>query len=148
MTDSQQLALHLTWAATTPAGANQALNIVNGDVFRWSWMWAEIARYFDLDPAPFPAAQSPLEVQMAGDASTWRAMAVKYDLTHPSLDALVSPWHTDADLGRPVEVVTDMSKSRTLGFTHYVETRSAFYRLFDSLKDARVIPGPIKKLVV
>jgi hypothetical protein len=30
----------------------------------------------------------------------------------PDLGRLASPWHTDADVGRPIEVVTDMSKSR------------------------------------
>src|SRR5688572_10298302 len=33
VTDARLLADHLVWAATTPAAANQALNIVNGDVF-------------------------------------------------------------------------------------------------------------------
>jgi hypothetical protein len=35
---------------------------------------------------------------------------------------LASAWHTDADLGRPIEVVTDMSKSRKLGFLAYQAT--------------------------
>ena len=39
MTSASQLARHLLWAAETPAAANQAFNVVNGDVFRWSWMW-------------------------------------------------------------------------------------------------------------
>ena len=38
MTDAGQLAEHLLWAATTPAARNEAFNVVNGDVFRWSWM--------------------------------------------------------------------------------------------------------------
>src|SRR5688572_731454 len=35
MTDARLLARHLEWAATTPAAANEAFNVVNGDVFRW-----------------------------------------------------------------------------------------------------------------
>ena len=31
------------WAATTPAAANEALNIVNGDVFRWRRLWPRLA---------------------------------------------------------------------------------------------------------
>ena len=42
---------------------------------------------------------------------------------------LASPWHTDADLGRPIEVVTDMSKSRRLGFPEYQPTDEAFFDL-------------------
>lgn len=40
MTDARLLASHLLWAATTPAARNEAFNVVNGDVFRWKWMWA------------------------------------------------------------------------------------------------------------
>src|ERR1700743_3663098 len=39
MTDARLLAKHLLWAAATPAGANEAFNVVNGDVFRWGGMW-------------------------------------------------------------------------------------------------------------
>ena len=64
MTDAGQLARHLVWAATTPAAANEAFNVVNGDVFRWSWMWGRIADWFGLAPAPFDGTILPLEKQM------------------------------------------------------------------------------------
>ena len=44
VTDARILAEHLHWAATTPSAANAPFNIVNGDVFRWSWMWGRIAK--------------------------------------------------------------------------------------------------------
>ena len=47
MTDARVLAEHLLWAATTPAAANQAFNVVDGDIFRWSWMWGRIAACSD-----------------------------------------------------------------------------------------------------
>ena len=52
MTDARQLARHLLWAATTPAAANEAFNIVDGDVFRWKWMWGRIAEWFCLSRPP------------------------------------------------------------------------------------------------
>jgi hypothetical protein len=61
-------------------------------------------------------------------------------LVEPHLDVLVSPWHTDADLGRPIEVVTDMSKSRKFGFLDYQATDDSFFELFDKLRSDRVIP--------
>lgn len=143
MTDARQLAAHVLWATETPAAANAALNIVNGDVFRWSWMWAEIAEYFCVATGTPPAEgvpPLPLESQMAGDAPAWRELAAEHGLVEPDLFRLASPWHTDADLGRPVEVVTDMGRSRALGFTGYVDSRAAFFRLFDALRAARVIP--------
>ena len=55
VTDARLLAKHLEWAATTPAARNQALHIVNGDVFRWSWMWERLAGWFGLEAVPFRA---------------------------------------------------------------------------------------------
>ena len=140
MTDARLLAKHLRWAATTPAAANEAFNVVNGDVFRWSWMWSRIAGWFGIAAARFDGTVRPLERQMAGDADLWRTIAGREGLVEPDLARLASPWHTDADLGRPIEVVTDMSKSRRLGFTAYQPTDDAFFDLFEALRADRLIP--------
>ena len=140
MTDARQLARHLLWAAETPAAHNQAFNVVNGDVFRWQWMWGRIAGWFGLEAAPFDGVVQPLEAQMAGDGAVWRRVAEREGLVEAELGQVASAWHTDADLGRPVEVVTDMSKSRRLGFTGYQATDEAFFGLFERLRASRVIP--------
>ncbi|MET0271092.1 MAG: SDR family oxidoreductase, partial [Sphingomonas sp.] len=108
MTDAGLLAEHLLWAATTPAARDEAFNVVNGDIFRWSWMWGRIAEWFGLTPAPFDGSIQPLEDQMRDAAAVWRGIAERNGLAEPDLARLASPWHTDADLGRPIEVVTDM----------------------------------------
>lgn len=140
MTDARQLAKQQLWAATTAAAANQAFNITNGDVFRWQWMWGKIADYFGLAPAEFPAAPAPLEEQMANDQAAWSQLTAQHGLKEADISRLISPWHTDADLGRPIEVVTDMSKSRMLGFTAYQASDQAFFEVFDQLREARLIP--------
>ena len=140
MTDARQLAAQLVWATTTPEAANQDFNIVNGDVFRWSWMWSRIADWFGIEAAPFDGTVVPLEEQMADDAVVWQRIAQREGLVEADLTRLASPWHTDADLGRPIEVVTDMSKSRRLGFTGYQPTDDAFFALFQRLRDGRLIP--------
>ncbi len=140
MTDAGQLARHLLWAAETEAAHDEAFNVVNGDVFRWQWMWGRIAEWFGVEAAPFDGTVRPLEQQMADDAGLWRAIATREGLTELALNRLASPWHTDADLGRPIEVVTDMSKSRRLGFTGYQPTDDAFFALFERLRADRLIP--------
>ncbi|APT56241.1 NAD-dependent dehydratase [Roseomonas gilardii] len=140
MTDARLLARHLLWAATTPAARDEAFNVVDGDIFRWSWMWGRIANWFGLEPAPFDGTPQPLERQMAGDDEAWRAIAARHGLAEADLRRLASPWHTDADLGRPIEVVTDMSKSRRLGFTAYQPTDEAFFDLFAQLRADCLIP--------
>lgn len=140
MTDATLLARHLLWASTTQAAANQDFNVANGDVFRWKWMWGRIAEWFGIEAAPFDGTVRPLEEQMASDAATWSEIARQYDLAEPDMNRLVSPWHTDADLGRPIEVITDMSKSRRLGFLDYQPTDDAFIALFEELRADRLIP--------
>ncbi len=140
MTDARVLAEHLLWASTEPAAANQAFNIVNGDVFRWKWMWPRIASWFGIEAEPFDGVVRPLEEQMAEDAGVWREIAERFKLAEPDIDRLCSPWHTDADLGRPIEVVADMSKSRRLGFNTYKATDDAFFDLFEELRRDRLIP--------
>ena len=140
MTDARLLARHLEWASTTPAGSNQAFNVVNGDVFRWSWMWSRIADWFGIEPVPFDGTVRPLEQQLTDATPIWTNIARKYNLSEPNLSVLASAWHTDADLGRPIEVVTDMSKSRKLGFLDYQPTDDSFFDLFATLRNQHIIP--------
>jgi nucleoside-diphosphate-sugar epimerase len=140
MTDARLLAKHLLWAAITSAARNQAFNVVNGDVFRWNWMWKRIAGWFGVDAAELEGEGMPLEKQLADAAPIWRQIAAKYELAEGDLNRLASAWHTDADLGRPIEVVTDMSKSRKLGFTGYQPTDESFFELFEKLRADRLIP--------
>jgi nucleoside-diphosphate-sugar epimerase len=140
MTDARLLARHLEWAATTPAARNQAFNVVNGDIFRWQWMWDRLAQWFGIRATPYPGETTPLERQLADAAPIWAEIAQQYSLVEPNLQVLASAWHTDADLGRPIEVVTDMSKSRKLGFREYQVTDDSFFDLFDTLRREHVIP--------
>lgn len=140
MTDAGQLAHHLLWATETEAAHNEDFNVVNGDIFRWQWMWSRIANWFGVEAAPFDGTMRPLEQQMAEDSHRWREIAMRHGLAEPDIARLASPWHTDADLGRPIEVVTDMSKSRRLGFTGYRPTDDAFFALFERLRADRLIP--------
>jgi hypothetical protein len=77
---------------------------------------------------------------MANDGPIWREIARRHGLVEPDLARLASAWHTDLDLGRPIEVMTDMSKSRKLGFAVYQRTDESFFDLFAQLRADRLIP--------
>ena len=140
VTDARLLARHLSWASTTPSARNEAFNVVNGDVFRWKHLWPKIARYFDVEPGTEPG--EPLERQMAGESTDaiWERLVKEHGLQPNKLRHLASPWHTDADLGRPFETVNDMSKSRRFGFLEYQDSERSFIDLFDQLRRERIIP--------
>ena len=140
VTDVRVLAAHLIWASTTEAAQNEAFNVVNGDFFRWKWLWNKLAESFGIEAIGFDGTIHPLEEQMSEYAAIWKKIASENGLQESDLNQLASPWHTDLDLGRPIEVMTDMSKSRKLGFTVYQSTEDSFNDLFEKLRADRLIP--------
>jgi nucleoside-diphosphate-sugar epimerase len=140
VTDARVLAEHLIWASTTEAARNEAFNVVNGDVFRWSWLWKQLASWFGVEAVGYDGTIYPLEAEIANDGALWHQIAEKYTLKEADLNRLASAWHTDLDLGRPIEVMTDMSKSRKLGFTVFQKTDESFFDLFKKLRSEQLIP--------
>jgi nucleoside-diphosphate-sugar epimerase len=140
VTDARLLAQQLIWSATTPAGANQALNTVNGDVFRWRQMWELLAADLGAQTGPYPGHGRSLEEEMRGRGEEWDAIVARHGLAPHPMDRLASWWHTDSDLGREVETFADMTKSRTLGFLGFRDTRRTFLDLFQKLREERIIP--------
>jgi hypothetical protein len=140
VTDARVLAKHLVWAAETEAAQNVAFNVVNGDVFRWNWLWPRLAKWFGVQAAGWDGTIHPLDEEMAHDGPVWREIAARHSLAVPDLDKLASAWHTDLDLGRPLEVMTDMKNSRERGFAVFQSTEQSFLDLFTQLRADRLIP--------
>jgi nucleoside-diphosphate-sugar epimerase len=140
VTDARVLAEQLIWASTTDAARNEAFNITNGDYFRWSWLWNQLAQWFGIEAVGYDGSIHPLEEEIKNDGTVWQEIAKRYNLKEPDLNRLASAWHTDLDLGRPIEVMTDMSKSRKLGFLVFQKTDESFYDLFAQLRAENLIP--------
>ena len=138
MTDADLLARATVWAATDPACANQAFNINNGDLFRWSELWPAIAEWFGLDTAP-PLPMSLDEV-MSDKAPLWDAMVERHALAPTPYEA-VSSWRFGDFVFRwDYDVIADGSKARRFGFHQFVDTRAMFIGIFEDLRARRVIP--------
>jgi nucleoside-diphosphate-sugar epimerase len=140
VTDAGLLADHLVWAATAPAAADQALNIVNGDVFRWRRLWPRLADALGVEAVGYDGEPAPLERQMADAGEIWPEIVRRHGLRDFPVETLASWWHTDADLGRTIETFTDMGKSRRLGFLGVRDTESSFTDLFARLRAERIVP--------
>jgi nucleoside-diphosphate-sugar epimerase len=137
MTDAGMLAAATVWAATDPAGANQAFNIANGDLFRWSELWPRIATMFDMDSAP-PLPMS-LTDTMADKGPLWKDMSERYGLTAGYHQ--VSSWaFGNFVFGWDYDMFADTSKARRFGFHQFVDTTAMFERAFAGLRAAHVIP--------
>jgi len=140
MTDAQLLARHLEWEATDPKAANLTFNVVNGDIFRWRQMWPRIAGYFGVPVAPYPGYAEPLAIRFENIGSVWSDIVRKHNLRSEPVEKVAPWWHVDIDLLRTLECVTDMGRSRKLGFLVYQNTWDAFVGLFDRLRAEKIIP--------
>ena len=141
VTDAGVLADQMVWAATTPDVADTALNTANGDVFRWRWLWPRLADALDVRPEGYADAPRPLEEQMRDAAGTWREIAEREGLVEDRIERVASWWHTDGDLGRDIECLTDQTRSREAGWTGYRSTLASFLDLFALLERERVVPA-------
>ena len=140
VTDARILAKQLVWASTAEEAKNTAFNITNGDIFRWKWLWYRLADYFGVEAVGFEKEIIPLDKEMENDQEIWSKIVQKYDLKEENIERLSSAWHTDLDLGRPLEVMTDMTNSRKSGFSEFQNTEESFYDLFEKLKEEKLIP--------
>jgi nucleoside-diphosphate-sugar epimerase len=138
MTDADLLAKATVWAATNESTRDGAYNITNGDVFRWSSMWPKIAAFFNLEVAP-PLHMSLTEV-MADKEALWNQMVQRHGLTETSYSDVSSWTFGDFVFAWDYDVIADTSKSRRAGFHEYVETEEMFLRIFQDLRDHKLIP--------
>ena len=140
VTDAKVLADQIIWAATNTEAHNEAFNVTNGDVFRWKWLWPKIAEWFGIEFEGYNGTIKALETELNTKEAIWKTIAKKHQLIEEDLNQLASAWHTDLDLGRPLEVMTDMSRSRKRGFTTYKDTKDSFFELFEQLRNDKIIP--------
>ncbi|MBY4209165.1 SDR family oxidoreductase [Rhodococcus fascians] len=138
MTDASLLAEATVWAATTPACANQAFNITNGDMFRWNDMWLRIANIFGLDTAtPLPMSLADV---MADKEPLWNSIVAEHELK-PTPYRDVSSWaFGDFVFSWDYDVISDGSKARRMGFHRFVDTEAMFAGIVTDLRRQRIIP--------
>jgi hypothetical protein len=136
-TDAGLLAEATLWAAASPAAQNQAFNVNNGDIWRWSELWPRIARWFELDSAP-PVSLS--FHQLFNDyRGVWRELAEER-LVEADILQLSDGHFADFVFGWNYDMFGDGSKLRRAGFTQMQATDEMFFSLFAQLRAARIIP--------
>ncbi|MBO6784691.1 MAG: SDR family oxidoreductase [Alphaproteobacteria bacterium] len=136
--DADLLARAMAWTATTPAAADNAFNITNGDLFRWAHVWPTIADFFEMEVAdPQPIRISEV---MAGKSPTWDAMVAGHGLAPYRLDEIVNWAYLDMALGKDMDQVSSLTKIVSAGWTELWDTTATITRQLQKLRDRRVIP--------
>lgn len=138
MTDSSLLARGMTWAATTPAAANQVFNLTNGDYFRWSNLWPRLARAFDMEAGPVQTIK--LAELMADKGPLWATMQKKYDLQPHPYEQLAAWPFADYVWGSAWDIMSSTTKIRQAGFHDVIDTEEAILAMLADFRHRRIIP--------
>jgi len=136
--DAQLLARSMVWMATTPECANQAFNIINGDLIRWKNVWPAFARFFDMEAAP-PCAMN-LATSMADKGPLWKKLVARHGLKPYAYDEIVSWPYGDIVFSTGHDIISDTGKARRFGFHDVIGTEELFLQVFESYRKNRVIP--------
>lgn len=144
--DSRLMARALTWAATTPAAANETFNLTNGDVFEWRDLWPALAEELGVETGPDAPLQ--LATWLLEQEETWAEIVREHDLVPTTIAELVGESHHYADFafaygsdGRnssPAFVST--VKLRQAGFVDVIDTETMFVELLRGLRTQRILP--------
>jgi len=136
--DVELLNKGMLWAATNPACANQAFNMVNGDHFRWQHLWPRFADYFGLKDGG--VQQIDLEAMMADKEELWNEIVREHGLL-PIPFAEAANWSFANYAFAPTwDIMLDNTKARKFGFQEFVDSEEMFIRIFDSFRRQRFIP--------
>ncbi|KAL4427895.1 hypothetical protein ABPG75_001984 [Micractinium tetrahymenae] len=139
MCDADVLAEAMVHCATTPACANRAFNVSNGDVFRWRDLWPKIAACFGLEVAQPMAV--PLAKVMADKGPVWDALVKKHGLQEMPMDRLATWAFADFVMSYPGDLFANHNALARTGFHGMcLDTDEMFARLFRKMREQRVIP--------
>ncbi|TCT06226.1 SDR family oxidoreductase [Aquabacter spiritensis] len=137
-TSSDHLVDAILWMSETPACANQAFNIINGDHIRWERLWPAFARHFGMEVGPVKTVK--LAAAMADKAPVWDAIVRRHGLKAPPYERLALWSYGDFVFGPHWDMMSDMTKARQAGFTRTVRTEDEFIRYFNVFSKAGVLP--------
>jgi nucleoside-diphosphate-sugar epimerase len=136
-TDGDLLNRAMEWVGTTPAAANQAFNVTNGDFFRWERLWPSVAAFFEMecgDVRPLKLADA-----MPGMEMHWTALAQKHRLNCEDLRSVVNWGYGDAIFGLAWTDMSSTTKVRQFGFPDAIDSGEALSKFLSQLRARRYI---------
>jgi nucleoside-diphosphate-sugar epimerase len=136
-TDSDLLNRAMEWVGTTPAAANQAFNVTNGDFFRWERLWPSVADFFGMDcgevrPLKLADAMPSLEPH-------WATLARKHQLKCDDLRSVVNWSYGDGIFGLAWTDMSSTTKVRQFGFSDAIDSGEALLKFLSELRTRRYI---------
>ena len=138
VTDAGLLARAMVWAATTPACANQAFNVTNGDLIRWKDLWPRLAHFFGLEPGP--QRHFSLREALGGMGEAWAQLTARHGLLPHSYEAVAGWGFADFVFGSTWDIASDCGRIRRTGFCETLDSEEMLLDLLGRWRAGRVIP--------
>jgi nucleoside-diphosphate-sugar epimerase len=136
-TDSDLLNRAMEWVGTTPAAANQAFNVTNGDFFRWERLWPSVADFFGMDCGDVrPLKLADAMPRMEGH---WARLAQKHKLKCDDLRSVVNWSYGDGIFGLAWTDMSSTTKARQFGFPDTIDSGAALLKFLSELRTRRYI---------
>ena len=137
-TDASLLARAMLWGSDTPACANEAFNLTNGEFERWEHIWPAVSEYFGLRPGPVQTIS--LSRFMADKEPLWARIGEKYGLKRHTLQELVNWEFADWVYSSAFDQMSSLGKVRRAGWNEVLDAETMFHGLFDRLRAGHLIP--------
>jgi nucleoside-diphosphate-sugar epimerase len=137
-TDASQLARAIKWAATSENAHNQAYNVMDGGLFRWSRFWPRIAKFYGLETGMVRTVK--LTSWMADKEPVWQEIVKKHQLKPSRMDDVVTWGFGDFVWGLEHDVISSVNKIRSHGFHDTVDTEDNILAMLQRYREARVLP--------
>jgi nucleoside-diphosphate-sugar epimerase len=137
-TDADLLASATEWALSSERAADEIFNVLNGDLFRWEHLWADIARAFDMAvSAPQPMS---LQEQMADKRPAWDALVRRHQLQPVAYDEIAAWAFADGVWNAGFDMVQSTIKIRQAGFADCVDSHESLIGHLIRLRERRYVP--------
>jgi nucleoside-diphosphate-sugar epimerase len=138
LSDATLLAEAIVFMATHQACRNQAVNVTNGDSFRWCRIWPQLAQWFDM-PCGVPR-NIKLANWMADKSAVWDRIVARHGLQPRPLESLASWSFADFVFEKEWDLLTDTGKLRRAGFSSCVDTSAMIRDQLGQYREARLLP--------
>ena len=124
--------------ATTEACRNQAFNVTNGDVVRWSRLWGRIADSYGLKVGSVRMLR--LTEWMRDKDPIWQRVVARHRLQPSRLDQIAHWGFADFVLAQDYDVISRTTKLRRTGFPEFLDTEEMLLNHLARYREARLLP--------
>lgn len=138
ITDASLLARAMKFIALTPACANAAFNVTNGDYFRWERLWPKIAEHFGLKTGTVRTLK--LAGWMSDKGPVWDRIVRRHGLRSVRLDEVADWAFADFQWSQDYDVISSTTSLRLAGFHEVIDTEQMFLSHLSRYREAKILP--------